>query len=541
MNMKFSVGMGLVAVCLSLLMASCNNMPENSTITSVFTSAESQNEVSAPEVDIYYTIKVVDSLTNRGIPMVELRTTNNISYYTDSAGLVAFFEPGLMDQDVFFNISSHGYQFMNNTFGFVGQTLRVRPGESITLKMTRKNIAQRIYRLTGQGIYRDSTLLGVPVPIENPNLNARVQGQDSTQAVVYKNQIFWIWGDTGGPFHPLGNFRVSAAVSDLPENGGLSPDKGVNYSYFTRHDGFVKEMVPKLPGDPNLVWLSAVMTAPDNDGNERLMAKYTLLHGLGKNVESGIMVYNDETNLFDERHMMLDGDTDTVWNLPGGQATRYKDGEKEYYFFSDPFPNKRVEAKYESIINPDMYEFFTCLAEGTEFDGNQTQIDRNENGEIVWEWKKNTAPITQEQESRLIQLKLIEASEAMYLIKDKDSNRNINSHAGSIRWNEYLDAWVFVFTQIGGQSSFLGEIWFSYSTEPTGPWNWAKKIVSHEKYGLYNVVHHRFFDQDGGKTIYFEGTYSSMFDGSQKTPRYDYNQIMYQLDLSDERLRKPED
>jgi hypothetical protein len=46
------------------------------------------------------------------------------------------------------------------------------------------------------------------------------------------------------------------------------------------------------------------------------------------------------------------------------------------------------------------------------------------------------------------------------------------------------------------------------------------------------------FDRDGGRIIYFEGTYTTTFSGnSDATPRYNYNQIMYKLDLSDPRLR----
>jgi hypothetical protein len=40
--------------------------------------------------------------------------------------------------------------------------------------------------------------------------------------------------------------------------------------------------------------------------------------------------------------------------------------------------------------------------------------------------------------------------------------------------------------------------------------------------------------------IFFEGSYTTTFsDGAQPTPRYDYNQIMYRLDLDDARLVLP--
>ena len=43
-----------------------------------------------------------------------------------------------------------------------------------------------------------------------------------------------------------------------------------------------------------------------------------------------------------------------------------------------------------------------------------------------------------------------------------------------------------------------------------------------------------------GRIIYFEGTYASTFSGAPSpTPRYDYNQIMYLLDLGDPRLILP--
>ena len=89
----------------------------------------------------------------------------------------------------------------------------------------------------------------------------------------------------------------------------------------------------------------------------------------------------------------------------------------------------------------------------------------------------------------------------------------------------------------GGGPSFLGEVYYAEAPELTGPWLRAKKIVTHYKYSFYNPVQHPFIDQAGGRVIYFEGTYAETFSGNPvATPRYDYNQIMYRLDLSDPRL-----
>ncbi len=49
--------------------------------------------------------------------------------------------------------------------------------------------------------------------------------------------------------------------------------------------------------------------------------------------------------------------------------------------------------------------------------------------------------------------------------------------------------------------------------------------------------HPPFFDQEGGRLIYFEGTFTKTFSRTKVgVPRYDYNTIMYRLDLADKRL-----
>ena len=72
-------------------------------------------------------------------------------------------------------------------------------------------------------------------------------------------------------------------------------------------------------------------------------------------------------------------------------------------------------------------------------------------------------------------------------------------------------------------------------------WSYARRVAAHGRYNFYNPTQHPFFDQDAGRVIYFEGTYTDSFSGAPaKTPRYDYNQLMYPLAFDDERLHLPQ-
>src|SRR3954452_19712718 len=128
----------------------------------------------AAEPGRYFAIEVVDEQTGRGVPMVELQTTYGGRYYTDSAGLIAFDEPGLMGRRVFFGVAAHGYEFAKDGFGIRGVVLEPKPGGSARLKIRRLNIAERLYRITGQGSFRDPVLLGRKPPIAEPLLHAEV-------------------------------------------------------------------------------------------------------------------------------------------------------------------------------------------------------------------------------------------------------------------------------------------------------------------------------------------------------------------------------
>jgi len=171
-----------------------------------------------------YIIKVIDMETMRGVPMVDLKTTSNLRYYTDSNGIICFQETSLMNQDVYFEIFSHGYQ------GPRGIYLNTTPGTRDTIRIKRLNIAERLYRITGQDIYGESAKAGLPIPIHEQGLNGKVTGQDTYIETLYKDKIYWFWGDTNGP--ASFNGKASGAISELTENGGLDPCIGIDLRYF---------------------------------------------------------------------------------------------------------------------------------------------------------------------------------------------------------------------------------------------------------------------------------------------------------------------
>ncbi len=487
---------------------------------------------SAAGPSSYFKIQVLDEATGRGVPLVELKTTHNVRWYTDNNGLVAFYEPGLMDQRVFFSVHSDGYEFAKDGFGYAGVALEVKSGGSATLKLRRQNVAERLYRITGAGAYRDSVLLGERVPVREPVLNAQVLGQDSVQAVPFRGRIYWFWGDTARASYPLGNFHTTGATSDLPGRGGLDPGVGVDLAYFTNRDGFVKPMV-SLPGD-GMVWLDGLLTVPDETGREQLVAHYSRMKSLSERLEHCLVRFDSVKAEFVK---LVQFDNADRWHCPQNQPTLVRDGGTDYFYFLWPDRAVRVQADLAHMENPAAYEAFTCTAPGSGDSAPAPNVERDARGRLQWTWRTNALPLTAPGERKLVQAGRLTEAEARFQLRDVDAGGLVTIHTGSVHWNAFRKKWILIGVQ-GGGTSHLGEVWYAEADSPLGPWRRAKKIVTHEHYSFYNPTHHPFFDQNGGRTLYFEGTYANTFSGNPApTPRYDYNQILYRLDLADPRLK----
>lgn len=490
---------------------------------------------STPSVSAtpFFRIQVVDRDTGRGVPLIELTTTYNAKFVTDSAGVVAFYEPGLMDKEQWFHVQGHGYEHTADGFGFRGLRLTPTSGGQAKIFVDRINIAQRIYRMTGVGIYRDSRLLNENVPLANPDVNGLVAGQDSAHAHIYKGKIYWFWGDTNQLAYPLGNFKTAGATSELPANGGLAPAVGVDLNYFVDGNGFARPMAP-IPGS-GVVWIEAVASVRDTHGNERMIAHFERRQGLGALHEQGILIWNDATQTFEKAANLP---LDEVMHPHGWQPFERSENGVDYLYFTKPYPNLRVPATLVAALDPAQYQGYTPLLPGSRYDGANTQLEKDAQGDLVWAWKADTPPLTPDQQRTLVNQGMFERADSPFRVFDVDSGKQIKEHFGCIAWNDFTQSYLMIFDETGGSSSLLGETFIAQATSPEGPWVHARKIVTHDDYSLYNVAHRPFFSEQGGKIIYFEGTYTRSFSGTQVgTPYYDYNQVMYRLDLSDPRLR----
>jgi hypothetical protein len=479
-----------------------------------------------------FAIEVIDSRTGRGVPLVELRTVNEIKLVTDSRGVVAFDEPGLMGRKVFFHVSSHGYDMPKDGFGYRGKALEVVTGGRGRIAIDRVNIAERLYRVIGAGIYRDSVLVGDKVPIRQPLLNAGVLGSDSVLTAVFQGKVHWFWGDTNRAGYPLGNFHSPTATSRLPTDGGLDIETGIDLDYSVDSDGFAAPSA-KMPGD-GPTWLDGLTVLKDASGRERMFAAFAKIRPPLTIYERGLAEFDPGTRQFAKVALIpLDAPA-----FPSGHPFIHRSDGIEYIYFADPYPLVRVRADVDDLTHPERCEAFTCLQPGSALD--RPEIDRNLDGSARYAWRRGARVLDAQVQARLVKERKLREVEALFHLQDVDTGRRVIAHRGSVYWNEHRKRWVMIAVEVGGESSLLGEVWFAEADTLLGPWVYARKVVTHDKYSFYNPKQHPMFAKDNGRLIFFEGTYTTTFSGNTNpTPRYDYNQIMYKLDLDEPRLNLP--
>ncbi len=428
-------------------------------------------------------VRVIDAENGWPVPLVELRTTHNVSSFTDNAGVVAFDLPELMGVETWLHAEADGYEVKADGFGNRGFRFTPEPGGEHQIEVTRTIVAKRLGRLTGGGIFGESQKLDDHADWRESG----ILGCDSVQNAVHRGRMFWAWGDTLVPHYPLGLFHMTSATTPVQPLTSFEPPLRLNLTYFRDAESRVRNVADVAPKDPGPTWVSGYVSLPDADGRERLVGCYSKIEPPMNAYRVGLCVWNDETANFESVEVLWDKmDGGTAPKLqPVGHPSFWTDAEgKRWLLFGDPFPSIRMPATFEG-----------------------------------WRDRSQWQPV--EPQKHLVSAE----------------GRKVTPHRGSIAWNDYRKRWVTVFGEIKGDPSILGEIWYAESESPFGPWGTAVKVLSHRQLTFYNPRLHPEFTPVDSPILLFEGTYTNSFSGEVKqTPRHDYNQILYRLDLDDPKL-----
>ncbi|MDG2122628.1 MAG: hypothetical protein P8J87_02955 [Verrucomicrobiales bacterium] len=428
-----------------------------------------------------FKIEVVDRGNGWPVPLVHLTTTHNLTFTTDNAGVVAIDTPELIGRETWFTVHSDGYQLPADGFGNRGFRLTPSPGGSAQIKVTRTIIAKRLGRLTGAGLFAESQKLGGYPGYKESGIS----GCDSIQIATHRDKKYWLWGDSNLPKYPLGIFHMTGATTPLNPLTSFQPPLELDLDYFRDPDGKPRA-VARMPG-PGPTWLNGFISLPDKTGTPHLVATYSKIRNFLEVYELGLCTWNEASKNFDRSKILWQKSTNNPKPIaPEGHPVLHTDpAGKTWALFADPFPTLKMPATFEAWQDPA-------------------------------QWQK---------------------LEPQPTLESATDTSSVKPHRGSITYNHYRKKWLTVFTQIGGTPSPLGELWYAESNHPTGPWGNAVKILSHDNYSFYNPRLHPGFTPKDSPVLLFEGTYTHTFSNNPtRTPRYDYNQILYRLDLDDPAL-----
>lgn len=428
-------------------------------------------------------IEIVEQGTGWPVPLVELRTTNQVRLVTDNAGLIAFDLPEFMGRETWFDVVGHGYEAPKDGFGISGFRVTPEPGKTVRLEVKRTIVAKRLGRLTGGGLFAESQKLGRELDWKETG----VFGCDSVQNAVHRGLLYWAWGDTTLARYPLGIFDMTSATTAPQPLASFQPPLKLKLDYFTDEKGGPRG-VAKMPG-AGPTWVGGYVNLRDKTGAERLCGSFIKVRNHLEAYEAGLCVWNDDAARFDLLRVFWKK-TEAAPKappFPDGHPAIWKDeAGKEWVYFGNPLPNLRCPATFEA-----------------------------------WQDSATWEPI-----------------QPQAVLKSAADAKPVKPHSGSIAWNAFRKRWVTVFMESFGKPSAFGELWYAEADAPTGPWGPAVKVLTHDNYTFYNPRLHPEFTAAESPILIFEGSYTREFaDKPQPTPKYDYTQILYRLDLDDPALQ----
>jgi hypothetical protein len=426
-------------------------------------------------------VNVIDKDNKWPVPLVELRTTGEQRFVSDNAGVIALDSPDLMGRESWFTVIGHGYEVPKDGFGYRGVNLTPVPGKTLTVEVTRTNIAKRVGRLTGGGLFAEAQKCGEAKDWKDSD----IVGCDSVQTAVLGDRRLWLWGDTTLPGYPLGVFDMLGATTPLHPFEKIEPPLRPKFDYLRLNSGQVRG-VAQMPGK-GPTWVFGVATVPDEYKRQRLVGTYTKIRNHLEVYEAGLCVWQERMMAFDKLKVVWEKQgKEKPPPIPDGHAAAWTDADgKAWLLFGNPLPHLKCPATFEGWSDPKQW------------------VTLKPPAELAGAGGEKVVP-----------------------------------HTGSVAFHPWRKKWVTVFAQKFGTSNF-GELWYAEAASPLGPWGPAVKVLTHENYTFYNPKVHIDFAAKDSPALIFEGTYTAEFANHvAPTPRHNYNQVLYRLDLDDPRLAK---
>ena len=165
----------------------------------------------------------------------------------------------------------------------------------------------------------------------------------------------------------------------------------------------------------------------------------------------------------------------------------------------------------QAITDQGSYEAYTCLKQNSTFAN--PEVDRDSSGQLVYSWKTNTPPVTEDEQVALQQAGVLHPGEGLINLTDsvtglsvplqgwcsqltlcvcvcvaalshsRSHNPQVKLTRSALEWNEYLKQWVLIGQAINTNQpgySLLGEIYFAAADKVEGPYRKATKVVTHK-------------------------------------------------------------
>ncbi len=340
---------GLLAVIVGLILA----------------SGSAVGQVVPPPRPRVFRIQVVDEETGRGVPLVELRTVNQIRYVTDSNGVVAFDEPGL------FNLQGLLHRHEPRLRGRQGQfrlprrrRSQVTEGGSARISIRRRNIAERLYRVTGAGIYRDSILTGDPRP--DPRAAAQRPGHGPGQRGQRRlpGEDPLVLGRHQPPRLPAR--QLPRARGHL---GAARPRRARSL------EGRGPPLLPRRQGLREADRAHARRWADLDLGPDRAPRPRAARSGCSPTTSRSATCWRSTSRGSPSSIRRRSGSRRSsssptrrriAGDYPSGHAFLHRDRGVDYVYYASPYPLIRVPADPDRLGNPAAFESFTCLKAGHE-------------------------------------------------------------------------------------------------------------------------------------------------------------------------------